>query len=220
MSEFDTAATDLTSLSKWLEIRDKWDIEFETIFADTDTSSFLLSKFQHLDGQLAELQSDCTNTVQNHVLRLGQLNEHAMVEIKGLHLSDLAFISKFRIVDFGNDPESWLGVQFRGFKPATLGGYVIYLRANGSLELFDPEYRVTQLLQLHSETLHWVELLVVARKHTLEVYLASEGSRIINVHKRDLSFTSEGWISFQTYRTISEFEYFRVWNIPNAGSIN
>ncbi len=189
-------------------------IEDEFNFTETDSSRLVFSKFEHLKGKLPEHQSGCSYNMQNNVLRLGQINEHAIAEIKGLHLSDLAIFAKFRIVEFGDDSNSWLGIQFRGYRQATLGGYVIYLRANGSLELFDPAYRVTKIAQLRSDTSMWAEMLFLAYKHTLEVHIASTGEEIISFRKQNLSFMSKGWVSFQTYRTISEFESCTLWSIP------
>jgi alpha-L-rhamnosidase len=106
-------------------------------------------------------------------------------------------------ITLSTDPTGWAGFGFR--KPASDskhddGGYLLYMRANGDLDLFAG--KIIQSVKTGLDATRPVKFKIVAIGDHIEVYLNDEKSPRIDVH--DDSY-SEGYIGFETAQVQASF---------------
>jgi hypothetical protein len=102
-----------------------------------------------------------------------------------------------------DDPSNWAGFGFR--KPAADsnhddGGYLLYRRANGDLELYAG--KILESIKTDVDSAKPLKLRVVAIGDHIQVYINDEVSARIDVH--DSSF-SEGYFGFETNHVQASF---------------
>jgi alpha-L-rhamnosidase len=126
----------------------------------------------------------------------------AVTGLKDRSWSDATYTFTCQIED-GGGSSNWAGFQFR--KPDAggthdNGGYLVYLRANGDLELFAG--KVLQSVKTGLDTSNPIRFKMVAKDDHIQVYLNDETTTRIDVH--DSSF-SDGYIGFETNHVRATF---------------
>jgi hypothetical protein len=122
--------------------------------------------------------------------------------LKALSWSDATYEFTCQITH-ADDSGNWAGFGFRKPSPDSKhddGGYLVYLRKNGDLDLFAG--RVLQSVPTNLDTTKPVKLKIVATGNHIEVYLNEDSSPRIDVH--DDTF-SDGFIGFETAQVQATF---------------
>jgi hypothetical protein len=127
---------------------------------------------------------------------------NAVSGVKDVSWSDAAYEFTCQIKK-SDDPGNWAGFGFRKPAPANNhddGGYLLYRRANGDLELYAG--KILESIKTDVDSAKPLKLRVVAIGDHIQVYINDEASARIDVH--DSSF-SEGYFGFETNHVQASF---------------
>jgi alpha-L-rhamnosidase len=122
--------------------------------------------------------------------------------VKDLSWSDATYEFTCQIIQADNSG-NWAGFGFRKPAPDSKhdgGGYLVYLRKNGDMDLFAG--RILQSVSTNLDTTRPVKFKIVTAGDHIEVYLNDESSPRIDVH--DNTF-SDGFIGFETAQVRATF---------------
>jgi alpha-L-rhamnosidase len=126
----------------------------------------------------------------------------AITGVKDLSWSDAAYEFTCQIMH-SDDSANWAGFGFRKPAPDSKhddGGYLVYLRENGDLDLFAG--KVLKSVKTGLNTSKPIKFKVVAKGDHIEVYLNQESSPRIDVHDDTYS---DGFIGFETAQAQAAF---------------
>jgi hypothetical protein len=126
----------------------------------------------------------------------------AVTGIKKLSWSDATYEFTCQI-NHADDPGSWVGFAFRKPAPDSKhddGGYLLYLRANGDLELFAG--KILQSVKTGLDPTKPVRIKVISAADQIKVYLNNQSSPSIDVHDDTYS---DGFIGFETFNVRASF---------------
>jgi alpha-L-rhamnosidase len=136
------------------------------------------------------------------VFTQSDVGPEAMAGVKNITWSDATYTFSLKI-DHASEPTAWAGIQFR--KPDvtgshTDGGYILYLRANGDMDLYYEN--VLQSIKTGLDTSKFIRCKVVTVGGHLQVYLNDETSPRIDVQADN---TGEGFMGFICYHVQASF---------------
>jgi alpha-L-rhamnosidase len=129
---------------------------------------------------------------------------NGVTTIKDDQWTNATYTYSLKIDDAGGDSSNWAALVFRKGDPATDafsgGGYLLYLRANGEVDLYNGQ--VIQAVKTGLDTSRMINFKVVTSNDHIQVYLNDETIPRLDVH--DTAFT-DGYAGFQTYNTKATF---------------
>jgi transcriptional regulator with XRE-family HTH domain len=188
-------------------------------------SSFTRRIIYELPNEEAELRREVTTwpfkqedrtTVEEHAIMLHGVNSGAGCRVPTKAITDFGVECKMKIQECGDDP--WMGLIVRGFDSAFGNqrvshidfGYLVYLRANGLLELYcrgDSEVAVKKPIE--DATKDWTKLKVEVIGARINVFANGEPY----ISKRDSTFGGKGHIYLQAHKSTACFKGLSVYEI-------
>lgn len=145
-------------------------------------------------------------------LILGRSGKQACLQIVHLFPEDLTIEVTFKIVE-SLTPNDWVGFWARGRTPYFLDGNLVYLRRNGSLEIYSENQKVLANGRIAPDFSE-VTVQVVYRgdeviARCMDTQIRTPGSASSNVIKRD------GWLFIYTHRTRASISHIQVLDAHN-----
>jgi len=164
------------------------------------------------------IQEDRT-TVEGRSIVLHGVNSGAGCRVPTKAITDFGVECEVKIQKCGDDP--WVGLIVRGFD-SIFGnqrashidfGYLVYLRANGSLELYcrGDDLTVAEKRPTNDATEYWSKLRIELIGSKINVFANGE----LCLSKIDSTFGGKGYIYLQTYKSSACFKNLSVYEITD-----
>jgi nucleoside phosphorylase len=124
------------------------------------------------------------------------------------NLQNLIVECKLRIRDYGDDTSRWAGIRVRGYNNDIRFGYLVYLRATGTVEL----YRAGIVLDGDNRaipsysTKNWTHIKIAIFNDVIKVWVNSE----LHITSQDTKYLKKGQCYLHTFGTRTEFKDFQV----------
>jgi len=121
--------------------------------------------------------------------------------------------TRFKILDDGQDPSNWVGFLLRARGPSFIGGgYLVYLRSNGRVELLHPDGTLFFWETELRPTEHWTDLKIEVSESTIRAWSRSGegqpwGQPMAEWH--DIGFLGQQ-VFVHTFGTNTRFERLKI----------
>ena len=151
-------------------------------------------------------------------LRLGipGTEELHVAVLAGVYHRDVAVEADLRIIDVGKGETGWGGYLIRGYTVHTLGGYLIYLRANGMVELLtldQKRYDLGQVIDFRPD--EWTHLGIEADETQLRISVRQR-SNLVQVDFPSAFWIGAGHVALGVHDATVEFRDITVDGEPTA----
>lgn len=105
--------------------------------ADSRRESIFKKTFKEKDLDLG-LIAGIAHHFPEGFLALGSPGQGSILIVPGVQLTNLVIETRFQILDDGGNDSNWAGFLIRASNPFLGGGYLVYFRSNGNVELQYP----------------------------------------------------------------------------------
>lgn len=149
--------------------------------------------------------------LSNGVLGIGQPDGTTFNRAPILPIANCSVECDMRIIDDGGDPSRWAGIRVRGFWDDIQFGYLIYLRREGTVEL----YRAREVIGgMNQRTIldtkdEWTSLRVDILTDSIKVWVNGN----LHIDAKDKTFGNKGHIYLHTYGIHAQFRNFGVYSL-------
>ncbi len=156
----------------------------------------------------------------DQALRLGVpgAEELHVAVLGGVYHRDVAVEADLRIIDVGKEGTGWGGYLIRGYTVHTLGGYLVYLRANGMVELLtldQKRYDLGQLADFRPD--EWTRLCIEADGTQLRISVRQRPN-LVQVDFPSAFWIGAGHMALGVYDATVEFRDLTVEGEPTTVS--
>lgn len=151
------------------------------------------------------------SVVQGGILGIGSTNGVTIGCAPIKPTSDCSVECELRILEDGNDASRWAGIRVRGLYEDFRLGYLVYLRREGTVELYRAEEIISRTKQrIVPDTEHtWTKLRVDIVDSLISVRV--NGKMVLS--KEDKWFGGMGNVYLHTFGTHSQFRNFRIYKL-------
>jgi hypothetical protein len=118
---------------------------------------------------------------------------------------------ELRIIDDGGDPSRWAGVRVRGFRDDIQFGYLVYLRRQGTVEL----YRAQEVIggendfKVRDTKDTWTKVRLDILNSRIAVWVNGKP----HIETTDTRFRDKGMVYLHTFGTHAQFRNFSVYRL-------
>ncbi len=154
----------------------------------------------------------------DQALRLGVpgTEELHVAVLGGVYHRDVVVEVDLRIIDVGKEETGWGGCLIRGYTVHTLGGYLVYLRVNGMVELLtldQKRYDLGQLSDFRPD--EWTHLRIEADETLLRISVRQH-SNLVHVDFPSAFWIGTGHVALGVHDATVEFRDLTVDGEPTA----
>jgi hypothetical protein len=151
--------------------------------------------------------------VSNGILGIGSTDGTTFDSPPMDEVANCSVECELRIVDDGGDLSRWAGIRVRGFQDNIMFGYLVYLRAEGKVEL----YRAGEILAGDKKAIvkntkdEWTKLRIDLFDTTIKVWVNDQPQPHIST--TDTRFRDKGLVYLHTFGTHAQIREFVIYQL-------